>query len=306
MASDTDNDRDDEHPVLGMAAAVGAFLAFSVMNVFAKLLADQHSVIEIAFYRNVIASLPFLAVVFLGGRRDILIIRSKPGVIVFRAVLGTLTLAITFAAYALMPMAETAALLFTASLFIPVLGVIFLRERVGPWRWSAVLVGFIGVYIMLDPEGGLTTVGLTVALTAALLQAIMSVLLRHLGGFERPETVSMYFFLIGTAMTALAMPFVARMPTMDELPLFIGVGLAGAAAQWLYTVAMKHTPAAVVAIFNYSSIVWATLFGWLIWNEWPASVVLLGAAVVIASNILIIWRERTLFRSRNPHVRVRL
>ena len=128
-----------EHVVLGMSASLGAFLMFTVMNVFAKLLSANHSVIEIAFYRNLIASLPFLIAAFAFGRREILVLRSKPVLVGVRAALGTLSLVTTFAAFALMPMADTTVLLFTSTLFVPVLGVIFLRESVGPYRWSAVV-----------------------------------------------------------------------------------------------------------------------------------------------------------------------
>jgi len=300
MTQSRADNSDIEHPVIGLSAAAGAFLAFTVMNVFAKYLSDGMSVIEIGFYRNLVACVPFLVAIFVFGRREILVIRSKPHFIAIRAVLGTLTLIMTFAAYSLMPMAETAVLLFTASLFIPVLGVVFLRERVGPWRWSAVFVGFAGVAIMLDPTGAMTPTGIAIALTAALLQAVLSILLRHLGGHERPETITFYFFVIGMFVTGLAMPFVASGPALEDVPHLLGIGLAGAAAQWLYSTALRHTPAAVVAVFNYSSLVWAMLFGWLIWNEWPLPIVFAGSAVVIGSNVLIIWRERRLRRSPKP------
>ena len=87
------------------------------------------------------------------------------------------------------------------------------------------------------------------------------------------------------------MPFVAVTPTLAEIPLLLGVGLSGALAQWLLSIAFRNAPAAVVTVFNYSGIVWATLFGWMIWNEWPLTTVLIGAGIVIASNGLIIWRE---------------
>jgi len=288
---------DSENVALGMWAAGGAFLMFTIMNVFAKYLSSGHSVIEIAFYRNLVACVPFLLAAFMFGRREILVIQSKPRIVAVRAILGTVTLITTFAAYSLMPMAETTVLMFTASLFIPVLGVVFLNERVGPYRWSAVLAGFVGVAIMVNPTGETNTLGVTIALCAALLQAFMSILLRHLGGHELPQTITFYFFVIGTFLTGLALPFVATGPTLAEIPLFFGVGLSGAAAQWLYSIALKHTPAAVVAVLNYSSIIWAMLFGWLIWNDWPLPVVLAGAGVVIASNMLIAWRESRLRRS---------
>lgn len=280
-----------EHVVRGMLAALGAFFMFTVMNVFAKLLSAQHSVIEIAFYRNLVASLPFLFMVFVLGRRQILVIRSKPSLVGLRAVLGAVSLVTTFTAFSLMPMAETTVLLFTASLFIPVLGVFFLGERVGPWRWAAVVIGFAGVVVMTGPAGNANMLGVTVALAAALMHASLQIVLRYLGRYESPETVTFYFMVIGTLVMALPLPFVAVTPSLAEVPLLFGVGLSGAMAQWLLSTAFRNAPAAIVTVFNYSSIVWATLFGWLIWSDWPLPSVLAGAAIVIASNVLIIWRE---------------
>lgn len=285
---------------------MGAFFMFTVMNMFAKLLSSNHSVIEIAFYRNLVASIPFLVMVFVFGRREILVLRSKPVLVGVRAVIGTLSLITTFAAFSLMPMADTTALLFTSSLFIPVLGVFFLRESVGPWRWSAVVIGFIGVIIMARPSGHVYSIGIMVALCAALMHATLQIILRYLGRYESPETISFYFFIVGTVVTALPLPFIAVQPTFAEIPLLLGVGLSGAAAQWLLSVAYRNSKAAIVTVFNYSGIVWATLFGWLIWNEWPLPNVMIGAAVVIASNMLMIWREARLGRITEARIRAKL
>jgi len=295
-----------EHVVPGMIAAMGAFFMFTVMNVFAKLLSSNHSVIEIAFYRNLIASIPFLVAIFVFGHREILVLRSKSVLVGIRAAVGTLSLVVTFTAYSLMPMADTTALLFTASLFIPVLGMIFLKESVGPYRWAAVAMGFIGVVIMAHPSGEVNTLGILVALGAALLHATLQIILRYLGRYESPETISFYFFVVGTFLTALPLPFIAVRPTLAEVPLLLGVGLSGSAAQWLLSVAFRNARAAIVTVFNYSGIVWATLFGWMIWNEWPLPAVMAGAAIVIASNILMIWRESRLGRISDARFRARL
>jgi drug/metabolite transporter (DMT)-like permease len=216
--------RERENVILGMAAAVGAHFMFSIMVLLAKLLSANHSVIEIAFYRNLLGSLPFLFVVFALGRREILKLNTKPALVGFRAVLGAISLTVTFLAYSLMPLADTTALLFTSSLFIPILAVIILKETVGPYRWSAVAIGFVGVIIMVRPTGDVYTLGILVALCAALLHATLQIILRYLGRYESPETISLYFFMVGTLLTAVAMPFVAVTPTMGEVPLLIGVG----------------------------------------------------------------------------------
>ena len=295
-----------DHPVLGMLAATGAFLMFTVMNVLAKLLSERHSVIEIAFYRNLIALLPFLFVVFALGRREITRIRSKPGWVVLRAVFGTVSLALTFYAYSLMPMADTTAYLFASSLFVPIFGIVFLGERVGAYRWAAVAAGFAGVVIMARPSGNVYALGITVALSAALIQAGLQVILRYLGRHERPETITFWFFLVGLLVTAIPLPWIAVRPTLAELPLLLGVGLAGAAAQFMLSAAFRYAAATVITVFNYTGIVWATLFGWLIWNEWPMPIVMAGASIVIAANLLIVWRESRLREIRGSGVRAKL
>ena len=281
----------EDRPLVGMSAAICAFFMMSVMNVFAKILSESHHVIEIAFYRNLIATLPFLIWIFVFGRTDILKINANPVGIGVRSVIGTISLATTFAAFASMPMADTTAFLFTASLFIPILGVIFLNEKVGPYRWGAVLVGFIGVLVMLRPTGDVNTTGVTLALSAAFMHATLQTILRALGKTEKPETVTFYFVTIGTIVSALALPFVAKPPTLHEIPLLFAVGLSGALAQFLLSIAFKYAQAAVVTVFNYSGIIWATLFGWMIWNDWPTHTILIGGAIVISSNIFILYRE---------------
>jgi len=295
-----------EKIVLGMISAMGAFFMFTVMNMFAKLLSENHSVIEIAFYRNLIASVPFLMMVFVFGKREILVIRSKPVWVGVRAAGGAVSLVVTFTAFSMMPLADTTALLFTSSLFIPILGVLILKESVGPYRWAAVVIGFAGVIIMSLPSGEVYKLGIMVALCAALMHALLQILLRYLGRFESPETISFYFFIVGTFLTALPLPFIAVRPTLAELPLLLGVGLSGAAAQWLLSTAFRNAQAAIVTVFNYSSIVWATMLGWMIWNDWPTSTVMIGATIVIASNILMIWREARLGRISDARFRAKL
>ncbi len=280
-----------DNPVKGMIAAVAAFFMLAVMNVFAKILSETHSVIEIAFYRNLIATLPFLFIIFIMGKREILVINQKPGGILARSVVGALSLMVTFAAFAAMPMADTTAFLFTASLFIPALGYFFLKEKVGPWRWGAVIIGFMGVLVMLKPTGDVNSIGIILALSAAFMHATLQTILRHLGKFEKPETVTFYFVMIGTIVCALPLPFVAKPPTLGEIPLLFAVGLTGALAQFLLSLAFKNAPAAVVTVFNYSGIIWATLFGWMIWGDWPSTAIWIGGFIVIASNVFIVWRE---------------
>jgi drug/metabolite transporter (DMT)-like permease len=185
------------------------------------------------------------------------------------------------------------------------LGIFFLKEKVGPYRWAAVLIGFFGVIIMLSPTGNVNTIGIILALSAAFMHAVLQTILRHLGKFEKPETITFYFVLIGTIVAALPLPFVAVPPTMDEIPLLFAVGLTGALAQFLLSIAFGNAPAAVVTVFNYSGIIWATLFGWFIWNDWPTLAIWIGGGIVIASNIFMVWRESRKGKVTDARVRAK-
>ena len=286
----------NDHPLMGMGCAIAAFFMFAVMNVFAKKLSVTHSVIEIGFYRNLIAMMPLLFMIYFMGRRDILTIKSNPKGIVIRSVIGTISLVTTFAAFAAMPLADATAFLFTASLIIPVFGYFFLGEHVGKYRWGAVLVGFLGVVVMLKPTGAVNLEGVALALSAATMHATLQTILRALGKTEKPETITFYFVFIGTFVSLIPMPLVFTMPTWSDVPYIIGLGLSGVMAQFLLSIAYKNAQVSVVTVFNYSGIIWATFFGWMFWNEWPDEAIFIGGAIVIASNVFIVYREQRLAR----------
>ncbi len=285
-----------DNPVMGMCCAIGAFFMFAVMNVFAKKLSENHHVIEVGFYRNLIAMMPMLFLIYVMGKREILTIKSNPKAVVARSVIGTVSLVVTFGAYSIMPMADATAFLFTSSLIVPALGFFFLKEHVGKYRWSAILVGFAGVLVMLQPSGDVNTAGIALALTAATMHATLQTILRALGKTENPETVTFYFVFIGTFVSLIPMPLVFNMPTWSEAPLILGLGVTGVVAQFLLSIAYKNAQASIVTVFNYSGIIWATLFGWMFWNDWPDEAIFIGGAIVIASNVFIVFREQRLAR----------
>ncbi len=280
----------------GMAASAASFFMLNTMNVFAKLLSPHHSPIEVAFYRNVIAAVPFAIWFFLLGHREHLKINGPPHTIVLRSVIGTVSLIATFRAFNYLPMADAQALFFTSSLFMPVMAYVLLKEHVGAHRWSAVIVGFLGMLVIVRPSGAVNLTGVSLAVTAALLHASLGTLLRVLGRTERPETVAFYFLAIGAGLTSLAMPFVATIPAWREVPFFLGAGISGAFAQFFLSMAYKYAPVALVTIFNYTGIIWAAAYGWFIWGDWPGAPVWTGASIIIASSLFIVWRENRMAR----------
>jgi drug/metabolite transporter (DMT)-like permease len=297
-AANPNGAKSSDSPLLGMAAATVAFFALAVMTLCAKLLSETHHVIDIAFWRNLIALLPFAVTIMLLGRWDTLKIRSSPRVLIIRSLVGTLNLLLVFGAFSLLPMANATALVFTSSLFTPILGFFALGERVGPYRWSAVAVGFIGVLIVAQPGGevGWNMLGVSMGLLAAFVVSTLGLMLRFLGRSESPETVTFYFLLIGAMMVTPAMPFVATAPTVGEIIPLAGLGLSGAAMQFFMSVAFKYAPAALVSPFNYTQIIWATLFGWAVFDDWPTANILTGSAVIIAASLIVLLRERYLAR----------
>ncbi len=276
---------------LGMAASAAAVVAFTAMNTFAKLLGAHHSVLEVAFYRNLVALIPFAVWFSLPANRQHLKLYSRKRTMAVRSVIGTASLIVTFNAYNYLPMADAQALFFTSSLFLPVLAYLFLKESVGPYRSAAVIAGFLGMLVIVRPSGAVNPTGFSLALTAAFMHAVLGLLLRLLGRTDRPETISFYFLAIGAGMTGLAMPFVASIPAWDEVPCFIGIGLSGAAGQMLLSTAYKYAPVALNTIVNYTGIVWAAVFGWFVWGDWPDAAVWTGTGIIIASSLFIVWRE---------------
>ncbi|NJM34737.1 MAG: DMT family transporter [Rhodomicrobium sp.] len=179
---------------------------------------------------------------------------------------------------------------------MPVLGFFFLSEKVGPYRWSAVLIGFVGVLLVAQPGGGWNALGMACGLTAAFLNAVLGTMLRLLGRTETPETMTFYFLLMGALILLPAMPFIGTVPERGEIGLLVGLGLSGGLMQFLLSTAFKYAPAALASIFSYTQIIWAVFFGWAVFGDWPAVNILIGAAIIIASSIIVILRERYLAR----------
>jgi drug/metabolite transporter (DMT)-like permease len=295
-ASNSQDAGSKDSPVLGMAAAVGAFGMLSTMSLFAKLLSETHHVIEIAFWRNLLAVIPFLIAIVFFRQRQILKVHSKPLVVLTRSVVATGSILCVFGAFALLPLADATALVFTSALFVPVLGFFFLGERVGKFRWSAIIVGFIGVLLVARPGGSWNLLGVVLGLGGAIFNAVLGTMLRLLGRTENPTTLTFYLLLAGALLLAPLMPFFGKMPAPDEIGLLLGLGASGIAMQLLITTAFKYAPAALASVFSYTQIVWATLYGWALFGVWPAGNILLGAAVIIGSSIVVILRERYLAR----------
>lgn len=280
----------EDHIMRGIVCGLAAFSLFAVMQACGKMLLEKHHVAEIVFYRNIFALIPLILYI-VGLRKWEILKTGKPGAVAFRTVLGAVSLLLTFQAFKYLPMADTTVLFFVGILLTPAMAFFFLKEHVGPHRWAAIVVGLVGVILMMRPSADMALIGVMVALGAGILHSMVNVTLRYLKS-ENPVSVTFYFILGGAAISAPFMPFVAVMPGQTEWILFSLVGISGVAGQYLLTSAYRHAPASLVAMFNYTGLLWATGFDILIWNYLPGLNVFAGAAIIIAANLYIIHRER--------------
>ena len=269
-----------------MVLAVGLL---SSMGLVVKLIGPDYHPAQVTFIRNIFAALVILPFVLRAG--GVTVLRTqRPWGHGARMLAGTVGNICYFYAYARLPLVEVMVISQAVPLFATVMAVLFLRERVGWRRWSAISVGFIGVVLALDP-GGTVALASMVTVFATICWASAILILRSLGRTESPYTVTFYYMVAGTVLTGVAMPWVWVTPSMEVMALFVAAGILGAFGQLAMTYALKLAEASVVSPFNYSAILWGVIFDMAIWNLWPTWQTLAGAAVISAAGLYIFRRE---------------
>jgi drug/metabolite transporter (DMT)-like permease len=274
----------------GIVYVVAAISALTVMDAAAKWLGTGYSIVEIVFFRNFFATLPIALLVWHGGGLTSLRTRRLPGHAVRAAcALGSMFFFFTGLRY--LPLAEAISLAFAAPLFVTALSVPILKERVGVRRWAAVIVGFLGVLVIARPGSDVLRVEALLILGAALCYALFLLVTRHMARTETTSALIFYSNTMAVAVASLLLPWGWRTPAGPDLLLFIAMGLIGGCGHYLMVQAYRRAPVAVLAPFVYTSLLLATLLGWLIWRELPDATVWLGAAIIVASGLFIIRRE---------------
>lgn len=289
----SDKPKDNPLAAVGLAALTAGLLA--TMNLFAKLLGQVFSPVEITFFRNVVALCLVLAG-FVLFRKMALMKTSRPLAQFTRAAVGTISLFFTIWSYTLLPLANATALLFTQPLWVVILSYPLLREKVGIYRILAVIAGFSGVLVMADPSGEMGWHGLMVGLMAGFLNACVAICLRWLGQTEHASTTVFYFVFLGLIGTGVFLPVTGSViPETDlvpYIPYILGLGVFGLGSLLTKTYSFRLGDASLVTSISYTMIIWAGLFDYFIWGRVPAFEVWIGALVIISSNLFIVWRER--------------
>ncbi len=253
---------------------------------------------EIMFFRQLCALPLVLAFVMLGPGLASLK-TDRFGSHLTRSIVGLVGMVFNFGAVLLLPLAEATTLQFTVPIFATILGALILREPTGWRRWAAVLVGFGGVLIVAQPGGGHFPVfGAFVGLMAALLVAIIAILLRQLGKTESAGTTVFWFSLLSVPPLFVAWLFSMQPHDAIGWAILVGIGLVGGAGQLALTAALRFAPVSVVVPMDYSSLIWATIYGFLLFGVWPTPGTWIGAPIIILSGLYIVWREQQLARRR--------
>lgn len=276
---------------LGLRLLAVAFLALMLAAI---KLANERGVnlAETLFYRQFLSLPIILAWIWLGpGLASIR--TARIGVHGTRAVVGLASMALNFLAVLLLPLAEATTIGFTMPIFATILSAVLLKEPTGIHRWSAVIVGFLGVVVMVGPDGGhFPLLGAGVAISAALGVGLVSILLRQIGQTEAAPTTAFWFTALSTPPLGILMLFFAQNHDPATWGLLLLIGISGGAGQLCLTGALRWGPVSAVMAMDYTNLIWATFFGWLIWDHWPGHTIWAGAALIVGSGLYIAWREQ--------------
>ena len=293
----SENHSQTQNPGLGIALRVAAMFCMAGLAALVKWCSAKGvPVLEIIFFRNAFAFVPVLLYIWKTSGFGVLKTRRPVGHLM-RSSVGLVAMVCGFTAVSMLPLTQSTAISFSSPLFMTALSALILHEPVGRHRWAAVSVGFIGVVIMVHPDPShFAGVGVIFGLVSALGVAGAMIAIRELGATEPGPTIVFYFTLAGAVVGLASLPFGWVMPDLQTLILLICIGLLGGIGQLLLTEALRRATVAVIAPFDYTQLVWASLIGFFVWQETPQALTWLGALVVAASGIYILWRETRRFR----------
>jgi drug/metabolite transporter (DMT)-like permease len=281
---------EDDDVRSGIAWMLITTFFFVSLDTTAKYLVARYPVVEVVWARFVFHML-FVAVV-LAPRLHFHMGSRRPGLQLLRSLLLLVCTLLFFSGVRLLPLADASAIMFTSPILLTVLAIPLLGEHVGPRRWAAVGVGFIGALIVVRPGSGIMDVGAALLLGAALCNALYQLATRKLRAADPPLTTLLYTAVVGTVVLTAAVPTVWVTPDIAHWPLFALLGVFGGAGHFTLIKAFQRAPAAVVAPFSYTSLIWATGYGFLVFGDLPDLWTVAGAGVIAGGGLYILHRER--------------
>jgi len=270
-----------------------SILLFSAMDATVKWLGTSYPTTQIMFFRCAVALVPVLVILWMRGGIGILRTRQKK-LHLLRSLMGISAMGLAFYAFSLMPLAEAVSILHTAPLFMTALSVVLLRETVGIRRWSAVLLGFVGMLLVVRPGAGMLESGSLFMLAAAFLIGCTTIVIRHLSKIDDPVCITFYFTVTGVIASLLGLLLQGwTPPPTGDLALLTLVGLLGGLAQYLMTLSYQRLALATVAPLKYLTIVFSGVIGYLIWGDIPDLQSVCGIVLIIVTGLYTLHREIT-------------
>ncbi|MEQ5819724.1 DMT family transporter [Halomonas sp. SCS19] len=274
-------------------------LCLALGDAISKWLGEVHSPLQIIFFRTLV-SLPLIMLLAHQGGGLRTLSTRRPGVHLIRGLIYTGTMGCFVLGLTMMPLAEGTAIAFAAPLFVSLLSVPLLGERVSVPVVLASLVGFAGVLVIVRPGSEGISLGALSMLGAAVFYALMMITARRYGAREHLWAMVFYMTLVPFVVTGVALPLVWQVPALEHWPAFLMSGVLGVGATAFITLAFRHAPAAIAAPFDYTAMLWAVLLGWMIWDEVPDLGVLIGGTLIIASGLAIAYQEGRTSLKRRP------
>jgi len=284
-------------PYAGIACILAGLFLMTISDAIAKHLGQFYAPVQILFMRTALA-LPVVmaAALALGGRR---VLRTEHLPLhLGRGAINIVSAICFYTGLRHLPLAENASIAFSAPLFVTAMSVWLLKERVSFAGWLAVFAGFGGVLIIARPGAGTLQVAAFYPLAAAMLYAVMMISARAIGKSEGMLTTTFYIVFGQLLFSALLTPWFWRAIEWQHLPFFLGIALVSTVGLALITQAFRIAPASVVAPFDYSALAWATLIGWLFWNEIPPAAAWMGMLLIVGSGLYVAWGEHQQHRQR--------
>ena len=281
----------------GIAYMVIGVSLIPVMNAVAKSLAAEYPMTQVVWARF-LGHLLWMALFFGPVAGAALLRTNRPREMLGRSLVFFGSNFLFIAALPHVQLASASAIMFTTPLVVVALSVPLLGERVGPWRSAAVVAGFCGVVVIVRPGTSVFQPEAILILSASVCFSLYQIWTRRLARYERPETLIIYTALVGSVVMTLVAPWSARPPEdfADTLR-FASIGLLGGAAQYLIIRALQRAPASVVSPLGYSELVGAVALGYLLFGDLPDRYTWLGSAIIIASGLLVVYRQNVLRRS---------